>query len=60
MLFEYDGWWVNKCLLRIGDVGMLFDILYVDGLFDCFVVEFCEINGIVVWFVDFERDELEL
>ncbi len=56
----YDGWRVNQRPPRVGDIGILLDILPASGgLRERYVVESSGAGGVSVWLGDFAAEELE-
>jgi hypothetical protein len=46
---EYDGWRFNERLPRVGDLGVILDILSAIGLPEKYVVENSASDGTTIW-----------
>lgn len=55
----YDDWRINQRPPRVGDQGVIVDILQAPGLPDNYVVESVGPDGVTVWLGDFTDEELE-
>lgn len=56
---SYDPWGLNQRSPRVGDVGVLIDLLRAPGAPDRYVVELSGSGGVSVWLAEFFAEELE-
>ena len=56
---SYDPWGLNQRSPRVGDVGVLVDVLRAPGAPDRYVVELSGSGGVSVWLAEFLAEELE-
>lgn len=56
---DYDGWGMNQRGPRVGDEGVLIDILPSRGYDDRYVVECTSPDGSTLWVTDLSGPEIE-
>jgi len=57
---EYNGWNINQRPPKVGDIGILIDVLTAPNLPDKYVVECSDPDGTDIWHIDFFAEELEI
>lgn len=57
---EYDPWCINSEHPKVGDVGVVLEVLVSNNCLNKYVVESCAEDGTSIWLSNFFEEEIEL